>query len=336
MTDQAALIKDMKERMGSDLCIMAHHYQNDAVVAQADIVGDSLELARQIPELQAGTIVMCGVYFMAESAAILARQGQRVVIPDREAGCLLSNMAPAAMVEAMLEKLNSRGRHIVPLAYVNTSAAVKGVCGRYGGSVCTSANAMTMLKWAMDQGDGVLFLPDKNLARNTANKMGLPASAWEMLHLRRDGFSDQAELYIWPGVCVVHQLMKPKHLELIREQEPGARVIVHPECPPELVDLADASGSTSQIIRYVQEAEPGATIYIGTECNLVDRLRKTYQGSKTVKPLLLSWCSNMARITEAKLASLLQNLDTAEPVQVSDEEQHEALKALERMLAACA
>lgn len=336
MTESAEIIREAKARLGSDLCIMAHHYQQDEVVAHADIVGDSLELARQIPSLGARAIIMCGVYFMAESAAILAREGQRVFIPDREAGCLLSNMAPAALVESTLNKLTRQGRKIVPLAYVNTSAAVKEICGRFGGSVCTSANAATMLRWALDQGDGVLFLPDKNLARNTAGQLGLPPSAWEMLSLRRDDFSDTTDLYIWPGVCVVHQLFKPGHLARVRQQDPGARVIVHPECPPELVDLADASGSTSQIIRFVQEADPGATIYVGTECNLVNRLKHQYHGDKTVQPLFQSWCSNMARITEDKLARLLENLETTEPIQVSPEEKLEALQALERMLAACA
>jgi quinolinate synthase len=321
--------------MGKDLCIMAHHYQEDRVVAQADIVGDSLELARQIPGLEARNIIICGVYFMAESAAILARQGQKVFIPDREAGCLLSNMAPAPLVESMLKKLVSGGRRIVPLAYVNTSAAVKEVCGRYGGSVCTSANASTMLRWALDQGDGVLFLPDKNLARNTANKLGLPDSSRDMLKLRDNGFSTSATLYIWPGVCVVHQLFKPQYLERIRAEEPGAKIIVHPECSPELVGMADASGSTSQIIRYVQEAEEGSTIYVGTECNLVERLTDQYQGEKQVLPLHRNWCSNMAKINEDKLAQVLQNLDTAEPIEVSEEVRVEALRALERMLEAC-
>ncbi|MFP4428600.1 MAG: quinolinate synthase NadA [Desulfovermiculus sp.] len=336
LENTASRIESMRNRYGSELAILAHHYQQDEVVAHADYLGDSLELARKISTLQARRIVMCGVYFMAESAAILAAKGQEVSIPNPRAGCPLSNMAPAWLVEKKLHELNSQGRRIVPLAYVNTSAAVKALCGRFGGSVCTSANASRMLDWALDQGDGVLFLPDKNLGRNTAKALGIPQKDQVMLDLRTKTDGTQGRLFFWPGLCIVHNIIKVHHIERIRQAHPEAKIIVHPECLPEVVDLADASGSTSGIIRYVQDAPPGALIYVGTEINLVQRLAREYAPDKTVRPVLKTACSNMAKITADNLAEHLENIDQAQIVTVPAEVQENALLALERMLKVCA
>jgi quinolinate synthase len=319
--------------MGRRMAVLAHHYQQDEVVQHADVIGDSLELARKIPELDAEYIVMCGVYFMAESAAILAKEGQKVLSPDREAGCTLSELAPGGLLEMALQGLKQEGRTIVPLAYVNTSASVKALCGRYGGTVCTSANAATMLDWALKQGDGVLFLPDKNLAHNVADELGLPED-------RRSTFSQAGSgqdirLYIWPGLCDVHLNFQPEQIEAVRKENPSAKVIVHPECPPEVVRLADASGSTSKIIAFVDRADPGSVIFVGTEINLVNRLAARYAGSKTIRPLTSSACLHMAKITEAKLCSLVEDIASAEPVTVDADTRSWALKALERMLEVC-
>jgi quinolinate synthase len=332
----ASRIESMRTRYGSELAILAHHYQQDEVVAHADYIGDSLELAQKIATLQARRIIMCGVYFMAESAAILAAKGQEVSIPNPRAGCPLSNMAPAWLVEKKLQELNSQGRRIVPLAYVNTSAAVKALCGRFGGSVCTSANASKMLAWALDQGDGVVFLPDKNLGRNTAKALGIPQKDYVMLDLRSMADATRGRLFFWPGLCIVHNIIKVHHIEHIRQAHPEARIIVHPECLPEVVDLADASGSTSGIIRYVRDAQPGALIYVGTEINLVQRLAREYAPDKTVRPVLKTSCSNMARITAENLADHLEHIHEAQTVTVSADVQQDALLALERMLKVCA
>lgn len=329
-------IEDIRSQLGRDLCILAHHYQNDAVVQHADYTGDSLELARRIPQLEARYIVMCGVYFMAETAAILATREQFVHIPSKEAGCNLSWMAPADIVKAKMDELERIQPGFTPLAYVNTSAAVKALCGRYGGSVCTSANAVTMLRWALDRGAGVLFLPDRNLGRNTANAFGLPEDSRSVLSLRQAP-SGRADMHIWPGVCYVHHLIGPEDIRRVRHEHPQALVIVHPECPPEVVAMADASGSTSTIIRYVAEAPQGSEIFVGTEINLVHRLAREYEGRKSVLPLCTrSVCGNMAKITQAELAGLLRNLDRADPVRVDEETGRESRKALERMLRACA
>jgi quinolinate synthase len=334
-TSDFQAIEEVRSRLGPDLCILAHHYQHDAVVQHADYTGDSLELARRIPQLGARFIVMCGVYFMAETAAILATKGQFVYIPEEEAGCNLSWMAPAGLVQSKLAELERIQPDITPLAYVNTSAAVKALCGRYGGSVCTSANAVSMMRWAFDRGDGILFLPDRNLGHNAADSSGVAQEARSVLSLRQPP-TKRSEMHIWPGVCVVHHLIKPEYIERVRRDHPQAHVIVHPECTPEVVALADASGSTSSIIRYVADAPEGSTIFVGTEVNMVHRLARQYEGHKDVRVLCArSVCGNMAKITETGLAGLLRNLDRASPVRVDEEAARDSLQALDRMLQAC-
>lgn len=330
------IIENIRAEMGEDLCILAHHYQNDSIVSHADYTGDSLELARKIPNLKARYIVMCGVYFMAESAAILATNNQHVYIPEREAGCVLSATAPVQLVAQKLEELSTEKNKVIPLAYVNTSAAIKAICAQYEGSVCTSANAKTMLQWAFNQGKRVLFLPDKNLAHNTANSIHIADQDRVLLSLRKRFSPKEARLFIWPGSCAIHQLFKIEHIRKARQNFPKAKIIVHPECTPKVVAQSDASGSTSKIIRYVKEAEEGSTIFIGTELNLVKRLAKEYERVKSIYPLYASCCRNMAKITEGKLANLLKNLDKSEPVTVEKDIKKQAVLALNRMLEACA
>lgn len=335
-------IQAIKAEQGSRLVLMGHHYQNDSVIRHMDLTGDSLELARKVPHLTtAETIVFCGVSFMAETADMLAGNKQKVLLPAPAAGCIMSNMAPSTLLESVLEKLCNNGRRIIPLAYVNTSAAIKAVVAQYGGSVCTSANAETMLKWALQQGDGVLFLPDKNLAANTADSLGIPENKRLVLDIRRGGdnidpqaISDKT-LVIWPGLCAIHHRFKPEHITDVRYRDPDANVIVHPECMPEVVKKADAAGSTSFIIKYCEEAPEGAAIYVGTEINLVERLAKQYRGRKLIRPLHPSHCENMAKTTEAILHATLEQLDTFEPVKVPYEISAKASIALERMLDAC-
>ncbi len=335
----AETIEDIRRSRGKDLAILAHHYQQDAVVRHADILGDSLELSRKIPSLSARDIVFCGVFFMAETAAMLAAPGQRIHIPVKDAACVMSEMAPGQLVETVLSRLSEIGRNVVPLTYVNSSAAVKAACGARGGTVCTSANASRMLKWALDQGRGVLFLPDKMLVQNTCNALGVPAERRHILNVRGGGArldleaASRAEVLLWPGQCVIHARFKPEMIEAVRRETPQAKVVVHPECSPATVSRADAAGSTSFIIRYVAEAPEGADIVIGTEINLVARLAAQYQGKKTIRPLCVSGCSNMAKGTEENLLAALLALDTAEPVTVPEDVREPAKAAVERMLA---
>ncbi len=332
-------ITERKRTLGSRLSILAHHYQSDGVVRHADILGDSLELARRIDGLDAEHIVFCGVHFMAETAAILARPGQKVHIPDPGASCVMADMVPTLLAEKVITALNRDGARIIPLTYVNSSAAVKAVCGRHGGSVCTSANAATMMRWALDQGDGVLFLPDANLGSNTARSLGIAPGRVLRLDVRGQGrfipaASPSTDLYLWPGLCAVHAKFHSEQIAAVRKDEPEALVLVHPECDPEVVALADGAGSTSYLIRAVAEAPAGSTIYVGTEWNLVNRLALRHT-DRTVRPLRSCLCSNMAKITEENLARTLLGLDAAEPVRVDENIAGPARLALERMLQAC-
>jgi len=335
----AEKIAQHRNRLGSRLCILAHHYQSDAVVRHADILGDSLELARRIDGLEAEHIVFCGVHFMAETAAILARPEQKVHIPDTTASCVMADMAPAPLAETVAAALNQGGRRIIPLTYVNSSAAVKAMCGRFGGSVCTSANAATMLRWALGQGDGVLFLPDANLGMNTARQLGLKTREIKRLDVRGAGsLVAQADpgqkLFLWPGLCAIHAKFHADQIAVLRRAHPGTMVLVHPECAPEVVDAADGAGSTSYLIKAVAEAPAGSTIFVGTEWNLVNRLKARHQ-DKDVRPLRKALCSNMAKITENNLCRMLDGLETAPPVRIEENTARPARLALERMLDAC-
>ena len=292
-------IDRIRAAMGDSLSILGHHYQSDEVIACTDIRGDSLELARKINELKAEHIVFCGVYFMAESAAILSRPGQKIHIPDPTATCPMADMAEGGRVRKTLDMLQASGRKVIPLTYVNSSAAVKGVVGEYHGSVCTSANAKLMLDWSMSQGDAVLFLPDQHLGNNTADALGIPAD--QRLTLP-DGVMDGdpellfnpetaegKKLILWPGYCPIHAEFTLQAVRAIRENEPEAKIVVHPECDPAIVQAVDGNGSTTFLINYPAQAPA------------------------------------------AKLATL----DTAKPVTVSNAVKEPAKLALERMLAVC-
>ena len=345
MENSIETIKRIRKAMGDNLAILGHHYQSDEVIEHTDIRGDSLELSRKISDLDAEHIVFCGVFFMAESAAILRRPGQKIHIPDVTATCPMADMAEAGRVEKTLDILQKNGRKVIPLTYVNSSAAVKGVVGRYDGSVCTSANAKVMLEWAVDQGDAVLFLPDKHLARNTANTLGIPKD--KCIILPKDVIDGDPELFvdptktddkkliIWPGYCPIHEEFTLNTIKTIRANEPDAKIVVHPECDPAVVQASDGNGSTTFLIKYAAEAPAGSTIYIGTEENLVLRLAKQYEGEKTIKPLTMSQCEDMAKITLANMASLLENIENATPVEVPEEIKAPAKLSLERMLEVC-
>ncbi len=343
MGTTAETIAALKKTLGDSLCVVGHHYQQESVITHCDITGDSLELARKVADITAPHIVFCGVYFMAESAALLARPGQQIYLPETAANCVMSQMTPATRVNEVLERLNAAGRNVVPLAYVNTSLAVKAVVGRFGGAVCTSANARTMLRWALEQGDSVLFLPDKNLGRNTARELGLDASQWRILDIRRK--SDAADapedirerLLLWPGCCAIHAKFTPEQIRAMREAHPDCLVAVHPECSPEVVQAADAAGSTAFLIKYAAQAPQDSTVVIGTETNLAERLRARHAGHHTVARLHRAYCSHMAKVTEDKLLTTLQHIRAgiAQPVSIPSAHRAPARASLERMLEAC-
>ncbi len=340
----AARIEALRKELGPRLVILGHHYQDDTIIRHTDMQGDSLELARGITDIHAEHIVFCGVYFMAESAALLARPGQKVYLPEMTANCVMAQMAPADLVDTVMRTL-SRRRRIIPLAYVNSSLAVKAVAGKHGGSVCTSANAQNMLTWALEQGDAVLFLPDKNLAWNSADILGLPESDRHMLNIRGGGkemdpdAADKARLIMWPGSCAIHARFNTRQIESRREQYPGLRVVVHPECSPAVVARSDAAGSTAFIINCMKDAPDGAVIAVGTEINLVERLAERHKDRLRVIPLVESECSHMDRTRPAQLLATLESIaaprGTRPPTLISIDPSVAAgaRTALERMLA---
>ena len=333
----------LKQELGEHVCILGHHYIAQDVIDLCDLRGDSLELARRVEDIRAPHIVFCGVYFMAESAALLARPGQQVHIAVEEADCVMSRMAPAPLLDTVLDRLRAAGCLVVPLAYVNTSLSVKAVVGRHGGAVCTSANAKTMLRWTLDQGGRALFLPDRQLARNTAKSLGLAETEWHALDIRGQGArmdlaaARKARLLIWPGCCAVHARFRPERVEAARRAHPGCRIAVHPECRPEAVDASDAAGSTSFLIEYVAKSPAGSTLVIGTEINLVERLAREQAGRRTVLPLARSACSHMALTREQRLLDCLRSIQagTARALAVPPEEAAPARDSLQRMLQIC-
>ncbi len=346
--ETADRIQALRQQLGKDLVIVGHHYQQDSVIDFTDLRGDSLELARKVAAIDAANIVFCGVFFMAESAALLARQGQSIFLPDHAANCVMAQMAPADRLDAVMERLNSGGRRIIPLAYVNTSLAIKAVVGHHGGAVCTSANAKTMLSWAMEQGDGVLFLPDKNLAQNTAKTLGIHQDEQYIINIRQHGDNQgmpsiaqaaqsDARLFMWPGCCAIHAKFNTRQIDAMRAQYDGCHVIVHPECSPAVVNAADAAGSTSFIIDYAKKMPQGTTLVIGTEINLVKRLAKEYAGRLNILPLHDAACSHMAKITAPKLLHTLERIasGSAQSVTAPAHMLNDARASLTRMLDAC-
>jgi len=346
--DLRAHIADLKARLGDQVVILGHHYQRDEVIRFTDFRGDSLKLARDATRCpDAHYIVFCGVHFMAETAAILARPGQTVLMPDPEAGCFLAERAERPLVEMAWEQLGrivDVEQEVVPVTYVNSAADLKAFCGEHGGAVCTSANAEAVLSWALARRPRVLFFPDQHLARNTAKRLGI--SSEEMLLLDRrcllGGVSPKVvrrtRIFLWPGWCYVHTRFLPEHVRTWRQRQPGIRILVHPECTEEVVDLADEVGSTSHIIRMVEGSPPGTQWAIGTEFNLVNRLAQEHpeQFIVSLSPEA-SYCRTMNLTTLEKLARVLEGLvrgDPVNPVTVPPEVAEPAQVALERMLEA--
>ncbi len=338
-------IETLRAEFGPRLTIMGHHYQNDRIVAHCDITGDSLALARQVPDIHSEHIVLCGVFFMGESAALMAAPGQRVYLPEPGADCTMARMIPGKLLERVLERLTATGRKLIPLAYVNTSLDVKAVVGRHGGAVCTSANAAAMLDWARKQGDGVLFVPDKNLGRNVAAQLGMDPASLHILDIRQGGealdleAAARAELLLWPGLCSIHAKFNTVQMDALRSAHPDCRIIVHPECAPDVVAQADACGSTARIIEFVRGVPDNSVVGVGTEINQVRRLAATQkERGVTVTPLCVSACCNMAAVTPTKLLRTLEGIKagTATPVTIPEEWVEPARLSVRRMIEVCA
>lgn len=342
--DRGRRVAELKSRLGERLVMLAHHYQRDEVVALADFVGDSLELARRAAQTNAQFIVFCGVHFMAETAAVLARPGQLVLIPDASAGCYLADTATLEAVRSAWERLadafSNAEMEVTPITYVNSTAALKAFCGYHGGLVCTSSNAEQVMQAALERRGRILFFPDQHLGRNTARRMGMAPYEMLLWDSRRPPDVEvirRARVILWPGACNVHQRFRPEHVHAVRQLYPDARVLVHPECREAVVQLADDAGSTGHIIRQVSSGRPGTHWAIGTETRLVRRLQRQHP-EQTIRSLadVPPFCRTMGQITLDNLALLLEGLVTngpANPVIVDQEQARWARLALERMLA---
>jgi quinolinate synthase len=330
--------------LGDRLLILGHHYQRDEVIQFADARGDSFRLAQQAAaKPEAEFIVFCGVHFMAESADVLTSEDQRVVLPDLAAGCSMADMATAAQVEEAWEVLEDWvPGQVVPLTYMNSSAAIKAFTGTNGGAICTSSNAATAMRWSFEQRDKLLFLPDQHLGRNTAVQLGLDLDdcvVWDP-HRDEGGLDpedvERAKVILWRGHCSVHNRFLPEHVDMVRERIPGVQVIVHPECRHEVVTKADLVGSTERIVAVLNAAPPGSSWAVGTELNLVHRLAAEHP-DKTVAFLdrTVCFCSTMNRIDLPHLVWALEELVAGRvpnQITVSAETRSGALLALERML----
>ncbi len=348
-------IADAKQTLGEHVVVLGHFYQRDEVVQYADFVGDSFQLANAaLTKPDAQTIVFCGVHFMAETADILARAEQQVILPNLAAGCSMADMADEASVEAAWAEItgvfgdmgpDADGKvPVIPVTYMNSSAALKAFCGRHGGIVCTSSNAETVLEWAFERAHRVLFFPDQHLGRNTAKAMGVPLEQMPMWNPRQPlGGNDEAavrdaRVLLWHGFCSVHKRFTVAQIDQARAEHPGCKVIVHPECPMPVVDAADAAGSTDAIRKFVEASSPGDVIAIGTEINMVNRLAAQYP-DRTIFCLdpVICPCSTMYRIHPGYLAWVLDGLVEGEvrnQVSVPAQVAADAKVALERMLAA--
>jgi len=345
-----ARIAAARRALGERVVILGHHYQRDEVIKFADFRGDSYKLSQEAARTQAEYIVFCGVHFMAESADVLAHNGQQVLLPDLNAGCSMADMAEIGQVESCWEQLvamgltDEEGRGITPLTYMNSTAAIKAFVGERGGMVCTSSNAGAAFKWAFERNEKILFLPDQHLGRNTAHALGIPLDqcvVWDPF-MHQGGLTPErlrrARVILWKGHCSVHQRFLPEHVDKVRAKYPGIKVIVHPECRWEVCQKADGIGSTEGLIKMIKDAPAGSKFAVGTEIHLVNRMGKEFaKDNKMVITLDDSGClcTTMFRISPQHLCWALENLvdgQVVNRIQVPEDVKYWSRVALDRML----
>jgi len=337
-------ILQAKAALGSRVVILGHHYQRDEVVKFADYRGDSLKLSRlAASRKEAEYIVFCGVHFMAESADILREEHHVVILPDLNAGCSMADMADLEQLEVCWEEVSGRLKaKVVPVTYINSTAAIKGFVGRQGGAVCTSSNARKVMEWALERGEKGLFIPDEHLGRNTAYRMGIPLdemAVWNP-HEELGGLTEdtirRARVILWKGHCSVHQRFLPEHVDRARKDYPGIQIVVHPECRWDVCEKADSVGSTEFIIKKIEEGRPDSQFAVGTEIHLVKRLAQEHPDRLVVSlDDCGCLCSTMYRISPQHLCWVLESLVAGQivnRVHVDEETRRWAHLALDRML----
>ncbi len=315
-----ARIRAAKQMLGDRLVVLGHHYQRNEVFAHADITGDSLKLSRLAAQTDAEHIVFCGVHFMAEVADIVTGGERNVILPDLAAGCSMADMANLAKVNTCwreLAEVLDPDQQVTPVTYINSAADLKAFCGNHGGIVCTSSNARGVLEWAFARREKVLFFPDQHLGRNTGYAMGIGLDEMVVWDFSQPlgGLSPEqirkARMILWKGFCSVHQMFQPAHIEQFRAREPHGKVISHPENSFEVCQRSDFVGSTEMILKTVRESEPGSHWLVGTELNLVNRLKdEVAERGITVEFMspTVCMCSTMFRTDPQHLAWVLDNL----------------------------
>jgi quinolinate synthase len=336
-------VRSIKHKLGRKLFIPGHHYQKDEVIQFADATGDSLKLAQLSAEnREAEHIVFCGVHFMAETADILTMENQKVYLPDMRAGCSMADMADIYQTERAWAKLTELfGESILPLTYVNSTAAIKSFVGEHGGATVTSSNAEKMVQWAFEQKERLLFLPDQHLGRNTAYNIGIPLedmAVWNPLanELEYSGPLEKVKVILWKGHCSVHENFTVENIAHVREAYPGMKIIVHPECRREVVALSDMAGSTNYIIDAISASPPGSSWAIGTEMNLVKRIIQQHHDKQIISlnPHMCP-CLTMNRIDLQHLVWCLEEIEQGKEhnlIKVEGVIAGNAQKALNRML----
>jgi len=343
-------IRAARKALGRDLVILGHHYQRDEVIQFADYRGDSYKLSQEAAKAGGKYIVFCGVHFMAESADILARPGQIVILPDLNAGCSMADMADISQVEDCWEQLEhagvagADGPGITPITYINSTAAIKAFVGERGGVVCTSSNAAGAMQWGLAKSSKLLFLPDQHLGRNTGHALGIPLNemvVWDPYLINGGLTPDRlraAKIILWKGHCSVHQRFLPEHVDNVRAKYPGIQVIAHPECRLEVCQKADDIGSTERLLKIIREAPAGTSFAVGTEIHLVNRMGKEF-AAEGKKVITLDdsgcLCTTMFRISPQHLCWALENLvegNIVNQIKVKDAVKRWARVALDRML----
>jgi len=337
-------IKELKSKLGLRVLIPAHHYQSLEVVALADFVGDSYKLAVDCSKKKSEFILFCGVKFMAEGAEILAGSDQKILLPDLTAGCPLADYIDGKQMEDVINDITSRIKErIIPVVYMNSSSEVKEICGKFSGSICTSSNAMKIVEYYFNQGKSVFFAPDYNLGINTARKLGLAENA--IIKVKKDGsytsdnMVDSPNIFIWDGNCRVHKRFLKSDVENFRKKFKTGKLIVHPECDEEIVEVADVSGSTAEIYNEIKDSPAGSVWGVGTEFNFVDRIAQEFP-NKTIVPLKNSICWNMAKINLENLYETLKNIDQfiegksklKNQIKIDEIKKVDAKKSLEKMI----
>jgi quinolinate synthase len=346
LSDELVLdeLQKIKTRLSGRVVVLGHHYQQDDVISFADITGDSLELARKVADLKSAEYVMfCGVHFMAETADMLTEPHQKVILPDLRAGCSMADMANRREIDLAWDYMkNCTSDKIIPITYINCSAALKSFVGENNGSICTSSNAEKIITWGLNQGEKLLFFPDQHLGRNTCFKLGIKLEEMVVFdpRQRNGGLTPEqiqnAKVILWYGFCSVHQGFNTSHIKTWRETDPERILIVHPECSFDVVQGADLAGSTSYIINQIKSAKAGSKFAIGTEINLVNRLAKAYPqlDIKSLSPYQCL-CTTMYRVRPRWLLESYRAIERGQPINiitVDDVTKKYALKALDQML----